>query len=151
MLKNGRKYIIMVNTYGLIFGLGTKERKKITGSHIFRTILERKIDVFVGTYSDDGNSLFKNKDTGKLIHPGEYGMYREQTFKELLRVITCKDMDISDGFIITSKDEISTQCDIVIYNHNAIPLIDNGIEKFYPIEEVNGIEEVKSDLSYKDF
>lgn len=119
-------------------------------SKIFRIILERKIDIFAGTYGSDSNSLFKN-EKGKLIHPGEYGMYREQTFKDLLRHLLSKDLDVSDGFIINSNDEISTQCDIIVYNHNSIPLIDDGYEKFYPIEEVNGIGEIKSDLNYTDF
>ncbi|NMF04363.1 DUF6602 domain-containing protein [Clostridium beijerinckii] len=120
------------------------------GSKIFRTIIERKIDNFINTYGDDGNSLFKNAK-GKLIHPGEYGMYREECLKELLRFILNKDMSISDGFVITADEQISTQCDIIIYNSNVNAVIDNNIAKFFPMEIVDGIGEVKSDLDKADF
>lgn len=43
-------------------------------------------------------------------------------------------MDVSDGFIITSKNSISTQCDIIIYNSNTVPLISDGIARMFPIE-----------------
>lgn len=120
------------------------------GSKIFKTILKRKIDNFINTYGEDSNSLFKNA-MGELIHPGEYGMYREECLKELLKFIVGKDMGISDGFIINANDEVSTQCDIVIYNSNISPLIDNNIAKFFPMETVNAIGEVKSNLSLSLF
>lgn len=120
------------------------------GSKIFETILKRKIDNFISTYGEDSNSLFKNV-TGKLIHPGEYGMYREECLKELLRCIIDKNMAISDGFIISANEEVSTQCDIIIYDSNVNPLIDNNIAKFYPMEIVHAIGEVKSDLDKNRF
>lgn len=119
------------------------------GNKIFRTIIERKIDTFANTFASDSKSIFKN-DT-KLIHPLEYGMYREKCFKELLEFILNKHTAVADGFIITSTEEVSTQCDLIIYQSNVIPLIDNNIAKFFPIEIVNGIGEIKSDLSKKEF
>lgn len=115
-------------------------------SNVFRTLLERKIDTFINTFSTDSNSIFKDINN-KLIHPGEYGMYKEEAFKELLRMILNKRQMISDGFIISADGSISTQCDILVYNYDAIPLIDSNIAKFFPIEEVNSIGEIKSGLT----
>lgn len=115
-------------------------------SNIFGTLLERKIETFINTFSTDSNSIFKDINN-KLIHPGEYGMYKEEAFKELLRMILNKRQMISDGFIISADNSVSTQCDILVYNYDTIPLIDSNIARFFPIEEVNAIGEIKSILS----
>ena len=47
----------------------------LMSNHIYKTLLQRQIDNFVDTYGQDSNILFKDKK-GRLIHPGEYGMYR---------------------------------------------------------------------------
>lgn len=112
----------------------------------YQTILNQKIDTFISAFVWDSDSLFKRNNY--LLHPGEYGKYREDIFKELLRIVINKDKSIADGFILTSDDNRSTQCDVIIYNTNTIPLIDGGIAKFYPVEEVNGVIEIKSELSY---
>ena len=49
------------------------------------------------------------------------------------------------------KNSVSTQCDIVMYDKDTIPLIDNGIAHFYPVEIVKGIGEVKSTLNKVEF
>lgn len=121
------------------------------GNEIFGTLIKRKIDIFSNTFAHDSNSIFKNNQS-KLIHPAEYGSYREKTFKELLKFVVNKDTSVSDGFVITSVNNgRSTQCDVIIYQNNVIPLIDNNIAKFFPIEIVNGIGEIKSDLEKKQF
>ena len=57
-------------------------------------------------------------------------------------------LEIGDGFIITSTGKISTQCDLIIYDKNNCPLIENNNkQRFFPIECVVAIGEVKSDLS----
>lgn len=119
------------------------------GNLVFKNILERKIDIFANTFGNDSTSLFKRDE--KLIHPLEYGNYRERCFKELLKFIVNKRTGIADGFIITALDKISTQCDIIIYQSDTIPLIDNGIANFFPIEIVNGIVEIKSNLDKSMF
>ena len=118
----------------------------------FITMLERQINLFVSTFQDDGDSLYKDEYRKQLIHPGEYGMYRERCFKALLQNILSREEKVSDGFIITSRDNaISTQCDVLVRNANAIPLTDNGIVNFFPVEDVYAIIEVKSNLSKADF
>lgn len=120
-------------------------------SQIFTTLLHRQIDLFVATFQDDSNSLFK--DTNKLlIHPGEYGMYREQCFRNLLESFLPRNYRISDGFIISSCDDHrTTQCDIIVQNANAMPLTDGGLGKFHPVEDVYAVVEMKSNLSFDEF
>lgn len=56
-------------------------------------------------------------------------------------------MSIGSGFIITSNEKISTQCDLIIYDKNVTPLIENEEQRFFPIECVVGIIEAKSKLT----
>ncbi len=119
-------------------------------SKVFQQIFERHITQFVGLYSEDSTAIFKD-EKNKLIHPGEYGKYREESCKELLRLLLGKEVSVSDGFVITSDDQISTQCDIIVYNSNVSPFIADGIAKMFPAEEVRMIGEIKSTLSRQDF
>lgn len=115
-------------------------------SSVFTTMLKRQIDLFVATFQNDGNALFKNERTA-LIHPGEYGMYREQRFRSLLQSFLTRDYSVSDGFIISSVDNnVTTQCDVLVHNAFSMPLTDGGLGKFYPVEDIYAIIEIKSDL-----
>ena len=118
-------------------------------SDIFKKIIEQKIDVFANSFGEDANNIF-TKDS-KIFHPLEYGMYKERCAKELLSFASNKNIGISDGFLITSKNSVSTQCDIIMYKKDSIRLIDNGITNFYPVEIVKGIGEVKSTLNKTEF
>lgn len=118
-------------------------------SNIYNTIVKRKIDNFIGSFISDANSIFK--ENVKLLHPGEYGIFREETLRELLIMFLDKTNTISNGFIITSNNEVSTQCDLLIYNSNIAPLIGDGVTRFFPVEEINGIIEVKSTLTKQRF
>lgn len=64
-------------------------------SKIFQQIFERHITQFVGLYSEDSTAIFKD-EKNKLIHPGEYGRYREESCKELLRLLLGKEVGVSD-------------------------------------------------------
>lgn len=119
-------------------------------SKVFQQIFERHIAQFVGLYSEDSTTIFRDEKS-RLIHPGEYGKYREESCKELLRMILGKEVSISDGFVITSGDKISTQCDIIVYNSKVSPFIADGIAKMFPAEEVRMIAEIKSTLSRQGF
>lgn len=110
---------------------------------IFQAILDRKIEYFIQSFVEDADSIFY-KDQ-KLFHPGEYGKFRENTLKELLRMLIPTNNRIGDGFIITSNNKVSTQCDIVIYDNENLPLLNDGIYQFYTIESTLAIGEVKSD------
>ena len=118
-------------------------------SEIFKNIIEQKIDVFASTFGEGASNIFTRGN--KLIHPLEYGMYKERCARELLLYTTNKRVGISDGFLISSKDNASTQCDIIMYQNDTLPIIDNGITNFFPVEIVKGIGEVKSTLSKDKF
>lgn len=119
-------------------------------SRIFKQIFDRQIAQFAGLFSEDSSAIFKDEKE-KLIHPGEYGKYREESCKSLLRTVLDRSVNISDGFIITSDDRITTQCDIIVYNANVSPLIADGIARMFPAEEVRMIGEVKSSLDRQGF
>lgn len=116
-------------------------------NRIFNTVLNRKIDSFVQTFIEDSGSIFYDKN--KLIHPGEYGKYRESSLKEMLRLITKH--KISDGFIITPNDKVSNQLDVIIYKNDEFPLLENNHVDFFSIESTIAIGEVKSSLSKANF
>lgn len=115
-----------------------------------RTIFDREIKQFVGYFVEDANSLFKD-EKNKLIHPGEFGKYREESCKNMLQLVLNNQVTIDDGFVITSDDAITTQCDIIVYNSRVSPIITDGISNIFPAEEVRLIGEVKSTLDKKAY
>ncbi|EGN33409.1 hypothetical protein HMPREF0993_03171 [Lachnospiraceae bacterium 5_1_57FAA] len=117
---------------------------------IFMNIYLQKLREFVNIFSNDSESIFKAHGN-TLIHPGEFGKYREETTKNILKMLLKKSYGIGDGFILTSKDTVSTQCDIVIYDNNTIPLIQENSVNFFPVETVVGIGEIKSSLNKTQF
>ena len=119
-------------------------------SKIFQQIFDRKLAQFVSLFSEDSSAIFKDEKE-KLIHPGEYGKYREETCKELLRLVLDRSVKISDGFVISSNNRITTQCDIIVYNTNTSPLVADDIARMFPAEEVRMIGEVKSTLNRQEF
>ena len=59
-----------------------------------------------------------------------------------------KQFEISSGFVINSENSITTQCDIIIYDKYRTPQIESlEKQKFFPIETVAAVGEVKSDIN----
>lgn len=113
-------------------------------------LLDEKINQFKYSFIDNSRSLFVNEE-GKLIHPGEFGTYREAVVKAFLSSLVPERMGIESGFVVTSAGKISTQCDIVIFDRTVTPLIKNESgQRFFPIESVVAIGEVKSKISLKN-
>lgn len=115
-------------------------------NNIFDKLIKSKIEQFKDDYINLSRQIFVNKD-GTLIHPGEFGMYREKIIRELLAPFLPTRLAISSGFIITATNNISTQCDIIIYDREHTPVIENGEQRFFPVECVVGVIEVKSKLT----
>lgn len=121
------------------------------GNIIFQAILDEKIEKFRFAFEQTSKKIFFDETEKKLIHPGEYGMYREAVCKEYLRVIIPTRLEIGQGFLINDIGETSTQCDLVIFDRNTTPLIESDErQRFFPIETVCAIGEVKSDLDRTD-
>ena len=115
-------------------------------NEIFDKLVKSKIEQFEDDYINLSRQIFVNSE-GKLIHPGEFGVYREGIIKNFLSPFLPTRLAIGSGFIITSKNRISTQCDIIVYDKEHTPLIENSEQRFFPVECVVGVIEVKSKLT----
>jgi hypothetical protein len=86
----------------------------------------------------------------QISHAGERGAQREETLKQFLEVYLPKKCGIGSGQIMNSRDSVSRQCDIVIYNALECPLLLTGKGyQLFPIESVLAVIEVKSSLNSK--
>lgn len=118
--------------------------------NIFNMLMEQRINTFKTNFIESSKELFF-KD-GKLIHPGEYGVARERVCESFIKEFLPAIYNIGSGFIINSRGEVSTQCDLVIYDNEYTPLLRDGFnKKFYTAETCVGIGEVKSILSKSEF
>lgn len=115
---------------------------------IYKSILKSEIEKFKNEFSITSKEVYYNENTKQIFHNAEYGKYRERIVKNFLKFLIPKRLEINSGFILTSKNEVSTECDIVIYDQSSTPLIqDADKQNFYPIEVVASIGEVKSTLT----
>ena len=120
-------------------------------SSIYTALIDEKIRSLVNAYGETSHDIFYDEATQRLRHAGEFGMYRESIVREFLRFFVPGRIGIYTGFIITSKDNVSTQCDIVAYDVKNTPLIETGDkQRFFPVECVCAIGEVKSTISKLD-
>jgi hypothetical protein len=119
---------------------------------IFDSLFRERVDVFRSAFSAVSTEVFYDPVTKRLRHTGEYGMYRESIVRDFLKFIVPCGLDISTGFLITTMNDVSTQCDIVIFDSRMTPLYQEGDrQRFYPVESVFCIGEVKSTLSKQKF
>ena len=115
--------------------------------YIIQEILQEKVERFVFDFINHSRKFFCDTD-GELIHPGEFGVYREKICMELIRCVVPMRLDFGTGFIVDSKGNVSHQCDIIIYDVKNTPLIENDErQRFFPVETVVGVGEVKSVLT----
>ena len=119
---------------------------------IFDSLLNEKIEQFKLSFTNTSHSVFYDKAKKKLYHAGEYGMYRESIVRDFFKFITPSNLSISNGFLINTKDKVSSQCDIVIYDPSLTPICEGGDkQRFFPVESSFLIGEVKSTISKQDF
>lgn len=115
-------------------------------NRVFQSLVDQAISDLVNYYNST-KEIFWNPDTQKLTHPGEYGNYREKIVEKLLRLFLPSRLGIGSGFIISNAGDVSTQCDLIIYDRGeAPPLENNENQKFFPVELVVGVGEVKSNV-----
>lgn len=121
-------------------------------NRIFDALYREKIDIFKNSFSATSTEVFYDSERERLIHAGEYGMYRESVVRDFLKFIVPQRLDISTGFLMSGMDDVSTQCDIVVFDSKRTPLFQEGDkQRFFPIESVYCVGEVKSALSRNDF
>ena len=120
-------------------------------SKIFDALLREKTDLFRTAFSTVSTEVFYNSTEKKLRHTGEYGMFREAIVRDFLKFIIPQGLDITTGFVITSMDDVSTQCDIIVFDSKMTPLYQEGDrQRFFPVESIFCIGEVKSTLKRQD-
>jgi hypothetical protein len=101
-------------------------RHSFVSSSIFETLLLEKADIFRAAFSSVSTEVFYDSKKKKLRHAGEYGMFREAIVRDFLRLVVRCSLDMSSDFVITSMDDVSTQCDIVIFDSRMTPLYGRG-------------------------
>lgn len=117
---------------------------------IYKALLHSKIEKFIYDFKFSKNIFEDLSKRNKLLHPAEYGMYKEKICDDIIKFVMPNRFNTGTGFLINSNDDISTQCDILIYDYNNTPLIeDNSNTRFFPVETVVSIGEIKSILTIK--
>jgi hypothetical protein len=115
---------------------------------IFKSIFDQRIKEFEYDFKESSKNLYWSEEKNKLIHSGEYGIHREYSCKNLLRFILPDSISIDSGFVINPSGNISTQCDILLYDRTNTPILrSKEFQNFFPAETLIGIGEVKSVLS----
>lgn len=116
-------------------------------SNPIELLAKSRVKGFIERFATDSRELFIN-DEGKLHHPGEFGTYRERVLRELISDFVPQYMFLGEGFVCNKRNERSTQCDLVICDGNETPKIESDdSRRFYPVETLYGVGEVKSKLS----
>lgn len=81
-------------------------------------------------------------------HQGVKGTGNELVLIEMLKKFIPKKYGIGSGVVIDHKGNQSKQCDIIIYdNHHSPEILSISNSKFYPIELVYAVIEVKTKLT----
>lgn len=115
-------------------------------SHIsYDRFIRNSILDFIRDFSEAREIFTDEKKHNNLSNPGEYGSYREELCKDFLKLFLPPHLAIGDGAVINANGETSAQCDIIIYDQNVAPFLTK--KRFFPIECVLGVGEIKSDLS----
>lgn len=126
-----------------------KEEKM--SNQFFEHILEQNIDNFVRNFKIWSRSIYENCSSS-LIHPGEFGYYREKLCHDFLSHFIPQTMAIGSGFVLDKEGFVSNQNDIIVYDKENMPIIEDlNKQRFFPIENVLIVCEVKSKLQKKDF
>lgn len=115
----------------------------------FNEFIDYHIKDFKHRFEKLSRNLYSHSSQGSLLHPGEFGMYREEICESFIRPITPSYLGIENGFVITRDGQISKQCDILIYDSHVTP-ISPHFKRFFPIETTLAIGEIKSVIQKND-
>lgn len=123
-----------------------------TENNIYKTLLYEKIDHFIYSFKQASRELFFDKVERQLIHAGEFGRLREVVSKNFIRYAIPRRLDIGTGFVMNHAGDVSTQVDLIVYDKNETPLVqDSENQYFYPVETVCAVGEIKSVLKKDEF
>ena len=121
-------------------------------NRIFAALANQTIDSFASGFVALSAEIFYDQETKRLRHPGEFGAFRERLCADFLTLFIPSYLKVGSGFLINGNDEVSTQCDLVIYDGQYTPMItDAQNARFFPVETIVCIGEVKSKLAKRPF
>ncbi len=87
------------------------------------------------------------RKSAEIRHPGGKGEFREDAFRNFLRVYLPTRYAIGSGEVITAENRVSGELDITIYDPSHCPaLIKSTSHSVYPIESIYGAISIKSHL-----
>lgn len=116
-----------------------------------KDLMIEKAQNFKKSYLEVSKSIFINSSAGTLYHAGEFGQYRENLVKSLMSLFLPGGIGLGSGFIADRSGEISTQVDLIAYDENEAPKIEGmSTRRFFPVETIVGIGEVKSTVSFSE-
>lgn len=119
---------------------------------VFEELLKENIEIFKSAFLKISKNMFYDDEMKRYKHPGEFGVYREAICKRFLRFFIPSKFEIHNGFLINSDNERSSQCDIVIFDSSSTPFIQSpDFQRFYPVQTVVSVGEVKSIMSKSEF
>ena len=131
-------------------GKGSKDL--IVANRIFTALANQTIDTFASCFVALSKEVFYDQENEKLRHPGEFGAFRERLCAQFLKLFIPSYLDVSSGFLINNNDQVSKQCDLIIYDQQYTPMITDAQNlRFFPIETVVCIGEVKSTIARQEF
>ena len=121
-------------------------------NRIFTALANQTIDTFVSGFVALSKEVFYDQENEKLRHPGEFGAFRERLCAQFLKLFIPSYLDVGSGFLINNNDQVSRQCDLIIYDCQYTPTITDAQNlRFFPIETVVCIGEVKSTIARQEF
>jgi len=85
-------------------------------------------------------------------HKPSIGSFGEHILRDFFKMMLPKDIDVTQGFVLGNDDELSTQCDIIIYRKNADAIV-KSFGDIHVIQNtfVLSIIEVKTRVQRKTF
>lgn len=103
-------------------------------------------------YSQQEKLIESISEARKVIpHSGEKGGEIEEKIRKALAWVLPERIGVSHGFVIDSKDEISKQMDIVLYDKMNTPKIYIGDQvQIFPVESTYACGEVKTKLDSRE-
>ena len=120
---------------------------------IIDELIEERIDGFRSAFAQRAKVLFRDDSKqNRLSHPGEFGTYREGIVRDFLQSFLPQRLAIDTGFVVNALGEVSGQIDLVIYDPSLTPSLESkNRQKFFPVETVIAVGEVKSDVNRDQF
>lgn len=118
---------------------------------VFQALARERVDAFRSAFNSLSTEAFYDEEEGRLRHSAEFGAYRERICADFLKLFIPSYLRTGSGFLINKADKVSTQCDIVIYDPQFTPTVEDADNRrFFPVETVAAIGEVKSKLKRSD-